>query len=144
MSSCEDDDDPHPNPTVRLFQFSPDMQSSPYGAGHTFYHFLELKGEPIVVLWHCYKDLVTVQVYKLLEGSSSSSCWEEVKSLEGYTLFLATHHSFCVDDQIAKSNHIYYLCDAEGSVYHFEEQKIVQNFGFRHREVDYNRVRVQD
>ncbi|CAN1191385.1 hypothetical protein LINPERHAP2_LOCUS41028 [Linum perenne] len=138
---CEDDDAPHPNPTVRSFHFSPEMLlSTPYDE-RSFHHVLELNGEPIVILRHCwYKDLVTVKVYKLVGGSSSSSssCWEEVKSLEGCAVFLGNHNSMSValnnnDNKMLKGNHIYYLDydphHTSGGVYNLEHRKLVQRFG---------------
>ncbi|CAN1138403.1 hypothetical protein LINPERHAP2_LOCUS10661 [Linum perenne] len=108
---------PPPSFTVRSFLFSSAMLSPyrriNYGDDWTFYDLFELNGELIVILRHCDCGSITVQVYKLaLVQASSDHSWEEVKSLDGYAVFLGTHQSLCValqNDEIVKRNHIYYL-----------------------------------
>ncbi|CAN0864666.1 Putative F-box protein At2g33190 [Linum grandiflorum] len=116
-----------------------------YPYSWTFYHSFELEGQLIVVLRHCNACNydVAVQVYRL----TSDYSWEEVKSLEGYAVFLGTHQSLCVainnnDDTMVKGNHIYYIdfscghCDFE-----FEEGD--GDFWYNHS-VDYGVYSLRD
>ncbi|CAN1184332.1 hypothetical protein LINPERHAP2_LOCUS36913 [Linum perenne] len=160
-------------PTVKSFLFSSAMEC-PYNTDEeceqwSFHHVLELKGEPVVILRYCYKDSVTVKVYKLVllvpasSLSCSDYCWEEVKSLDGYAVFLGTHQSMCValkniDNKMVKGNHIYYLnfscshCDffdehydtepwwyysRDCGVYSLEHRKLVERSRGRDRYRDY-------
>ncbi|CAN1138370.1 hypothetical protein LINPERPRIM_LOCUS23441 [Linum perenne] len=131
-----------PSFTVRSFFFSSAMRS-PYlgeeyypGERWTFYDLFELNGELIVILRHCYRGLVSLfRVYKLaLLPASSDHCWEEVKSLDGYAVFLGTHQSLCValrNDEIVKRNHIYYLNYSCGHCdFHTEHRD--QEYWFHH------------
>ncbi|CAN0864668.1 hypothetical protein LINGRAHAP2_LOCUS9013 [Linum grandiflorum] len=138
------------DPSVRSYPFSsamltPYLGTDLYPYSKSLHHTFELDGELIVVLRHCYSfnyDVV-VQVYKL----TSDYSWEEVKSLEGYAVFLGTHQSLCVainnnDDTMVKGNHIYYIdfscghCDFE-----FEEGD--GDFWYNHS-VDYGVYSLRD
>ncbi|CAN0865004.1 hypothetical protein LINGRAHAP2_LOCUS9106 [Linum grandiflorum] len=129
-----------------------------------FDNLLELNGELIIVLRHCYKGEVRFQVYKLvLRSSSSDYRWEEVTSLDGYAVFLGTHQSLCVpvsnndnNKMMVKGNHIYYVTDSCGhcdrtavfngwhshpsgdcGVYSLEHQKLVEQSSCRKKFHDY-------
>ncbi|CAN0864672.1 hypothetical protein LINGRAHAP2_LOCUS9014 [Linum grandiflorum] len=119
LINSTDQDGTSTTPSVTSYPFSSAMLTPylrtdvlyPYSS--TFYHSFELEGQLIVVLRHCNAcnyDVV-VQVYKL----TSDYSWEEVKSLDGYAVFLGTHQSLCVainnnnDDTMVKGDHIYYI-----------------------------------
>ncbi|CAN1297433.1 L-type lectin-domain containing receptor kinase IX.1, partial [Linum perenne] len=155
--------------TVRSFLFSsamlyPYLGEEEYNPHGRWTNLFELNGELIVILRHFNFSSIAIQVYKLaLVQASSDHSWEEVKSLDGYAVFLGTHQSLCVamqNDEIVKGNHVYYLnyscghchfvkeywdnninnwflCSSDCGVYSLEHRKVVEHTSSRNLYHDY-------
>ncbi|CAN0902787.1 hypothetical protein LINGRAHAP2_LOCUS22191 [Linum grandiflorum] len=85
--------------TISSVKFSPIMMSSHSAESMKFRHVsFDLNGQLLILIRHLEREIVTFRVYRLLDTTSSSSNnhhWEEVKSFEGYALFLGQHESLC-------------------------------------------------
>ncbi|CAN0902793.1 hypothetical protein LINGRAHAP2_LOCUS22196 [Linum grandiflorum] len=101
-----------PAATISSIEFSPVMMSSHSVGSTKFRHVaFDLDGQLLILIRHLEREIVTFRVYRLLDTTSSTN-WEEVKSFDGYVLFLGQHESFCRpvgdDDSTIRPNSIYF------------------------------------